>query len=282
MLSKNHAKSKSGYPLATAKKSPKKGGMATIWDTIFGLGGEKRGKWYKYEHYLFIISAFVILLSALALLNGYFRYVNFSPSYDAQASGFSAFVVAGYLGMFFSIAFAPVPDYILVPIYGYISSIGIFNPITTFLVCTGAAIFLMGIEYAGGRLMGRPLLLKFLARFHITEGEIEAADSWLVKHGKFSIFISTFIPYFYSVTSLAAGTLKMRPIGFFAACVAGFGIRFAFFDYLGYSSIYVFTASFDYSQRWIFFFVLFVSSFYFALYLLRNSRHPGIVQSVGK
>ena len=255
---------------------------ASIWDAIFGLNGEKRNKRYKYEHYLFIISLLAIVVCLLALLNAYYHYVNLSPDYSSQASESSTFVLAGYLGMFLSIALAPIPDYILVPIYGYISSLGIFNPFATFLVCLGASIFLMGIEYIGGRLMGRPLLLKFLSHFHITERDIEAADNWLVKHVKFSVIISTFIPYFYSVTSLAAGTLKMSPVGFFVACTAGFGLRFAFFEYLGYSSIYVFTASFDYSQRDVFFLVLFVSSFYFAFYLFRNTKRLGNPQSIAK
>lgn len=245
--------------------------LASIWDTILGRSGEKRGRLYKYEHYLFVISMLVIIVSVLALLNGYYHYFSISP-YAVQRGASSPFLMAGYIGMFVSIAFVPVPDYFLVPIYGYLSLVGIFDPLTTFLVCIAAALFLMELEYAGGRLMARPLLLKALSYFRISEKDIEAADRWLIRHGKFSIFISTFVPYFYSVTSLAAGTLRMNPVAFFLASFAGFGLRFTFLEYVGYSSINIFAPSFDYSQRAIFILLVVVSSLYVALYLVRSLR----------
>jgi membrane protein DedA with SNARE-associated domain len=170
--------------------------------------------------------------------------------------------------MFISIAILPVPDYFLVPAYGYLSSIGIFNPYSTFLVCLVGALF--PIEYACGRLVAKPLLLKALSLFRISEENIETADRWLVEHGRFSIFISTFIPFFYTVASLAAGTLKMSVVEFLLASSAGFGLRFAFLEVVGYYSIYVFTASFDYSQRTLFSLLLILSSVYTALYLART------------
>ena len=246
------------------------------WDSVLGRSGKGRGRLYKYEHYLFVVSILVALVSVLALLNGYYHYFNFSP-FSVRGEVSSSFLAVGYLGMFLTIAFAPVPDYLLVPIYGYLSSVRIFDPLTTFVVCVAAALFLMELEYVGGRLVARPLLFKALSYFRITEKDIEAADRWLMMHGKFSMSVSTFIPYFYSLTSLAAGTLKMRPIGFSFACLAGFGLRFAFLEYVGYSSINVFSPGFDYSQRATFILLLASSSLYVALYLardLRSTAHP--------
>lgn len=184
-------------------------------------------------------------------------------------------MLAGYVGIFISLAFLPVPDYFLVPAYGYLPSIGVFNPYTTFRVCLAAAVLPM--EYAHGRLAGRPLLLKGLSYIHIYEKDIEAADKWLVEHGRFSIFISTFILYFYSVTSLAAGTLKMNVIAFLLVSSVGFGLRFIFLEYIGYHSVYIFAASFDYSQRALFFLLLILSSLYAALYLTGTLRSTRIV-----
>jgi len=56
---------------------------------------------------------------------------------------------------------------------------------------------------------------------HISEKDLEVADDWLVTHGNFSIFITTFIPFFYSVSALVAGTPKMNPIIFFASSTTG-------------------------------------------------------------
>lgn len=242
----------------------------SILKAILGLGEDKKERPRKYGHYLFVISVLVILMSVLALVNAYFHF-NTMTSYNIIQEGVSSsYLLAGYIGMFFTIWISPIPDYVLVPVYGYLSSIGIFNPFATFLVCLIGAI--LPIEYLSGRLAARPLLLKGLSYLRITEKDIEMADKWLVEHGKFSIFIATFIPFFYSVTSLASGTLKMNPASFFLTSIAGFGLRFAFLEYVGYYGIYIFTASFDYSQRNLFFLLLILSTLYAALYLVGRSR----------
>jgi len=243
----------------------KESGSCLIWKAIVGFRGGKYGRPHKYWHYVFVISVLIMLLSVLVLLNAYFRLINISSYNINQKDLSSSFLLAGYVGMFLNLAISPVPDYFLVPAYGFLSSLGLFNPYYTFLVCLAGALF--PIEYACGRLAARPLLLKALSIFRISEKNIEMADKWLVEHGKFSIFISTFIPFFYSVTSLAAGTLKMNPVAFFLSSSAGFGLRFVFLDGVGYYSIYVFTATFDYSQSTLFSLLLFLSSVYAALYL---------------
>ena len=241
-----------------------------------GAGG-KRARSSKYRHYLFVTSMLVMSACVLGLLNAHFRFSNVS-SYNISQEGLpSPLLLAGYVGMFVSVWISPVPDYVLVPAYGYLSSMGIFNPYTTFVVCLAAALF--PIEYAAGRLVPRPLLLKGLRYVHISEGDVQQADIWIVEHGHFSIFISTFIPFFYSVSSLAAGTLKMKAGAFFLASTLGFGLRFVFLEYVGYKSVYIFTASFDYSQRVLLSLLLILSSIYAAVYLLRALRSSGVAAS---
>ncbi len=209
----------------------------------------------------------------LALLNAYFRF-NTASSYSVSQQGISSpLLLAGYLGMFVSVWISPVPDYVLVPAYGYLSSIGIFDPYSTFLVCLAAALF--PIEYAAGRLVPRPLLLKGLPYVRISADDIQQADRWIAEHGHFSIFIATFIPFFYSISSLAAGTLKMKAGAFFLASALGFGLRFVFLEYVGYKSVYIFTASFDYSQRTLLSSLLILSSLYAAVYLAGVLRSSG-------
>jgi membrane protein DedA with SNARE-associated domain len=221
------------------------------------------GRPHKYWHYLLIVSALSIAISLLALLNAYLDFNNASTYTGIPSS----LLVAGYVGMFLTIFASPIPDYVLVPIYGYLSSIGVFNPFLTFFICMLASV--LPIPFFAGKVAGRPLLLKGLSYFHITEKDIEVADGWLLEHGRFSIFTSTFIPFFYTVASLAAGTLKMNTTSFMILSIAGFGIRFVFLEYVGYSSIEIFTASFDFAQRGLIFFVLIVSSVYVAVYLAR-------------
>ncbi len=242
----------------------------SIRQAIRKLRESNDGPLHKFWYYLFVVSIITILLTFLALLNAYLDFANMS-SYDITRGGISSEILfAGYSGMFISIVLLPIPDYFLIPAYGYLSSIGIFNPYVTFLVCLIAAI--LPIEYLPGRFVGRPLLLKGVSYFGISEKGVETAEKWLKEHGRFSIFISTFIPFFYSVTSLAAGMLKMNAGEFLLASALGFGLRYAILEFIGYNSIFIFTSSFDYSQRVLLALLLLLSSLYAALYLVGRSR----------
>jgi membrane protein DedA with SNARE-associated domain len=238
--------------------------LASMLKAVFGFRSEKYSRQIKYAHYLFVTFLLVIVVSVLALLNAKFHF-NSTTSYSLEQVGFSSsLLLAGYLGMFLTIWISPIPDYILVPVYGYLSSLGAFNPYTTFGVCLVGA--LLPIEYVSGRFAGRLLLLKILSNIHVSEKSIDVADKWIIEHGKFSIFISTFIPFFYSVSSLAAGMLKMNWAEFLLSSTGGFGLRFIFLELVGYYTIYIFSASFDYSHRFLFFALLTFSLAYVAVY----------------
>jgi membrane protein DedA with SNARE-associated domain len=253
--------------------SSKKRQIST-WKVFLGLEGNIPGPLRKFRRYLFVVSMIMIFMSTLALLNAYLQFVNISSYGIDQVGVSSPFLLAGYLGMFISIAFLPIPDYFLIPAYGSLASIGILNPYMTFLVCLIAAV--VPIEYVPGRLAGRPLLLKGIYYFGISEKTIGTAEKWLGEHGKFSIFISTFIPYFYTVTSLSAGTLKMKAGEFILSSAAGFGLRYAFLELIGFYGIFIFTSSFDRSQIVLIASVLFFACLYAALYLLGRSRSKRI------
>ncbi|MCY0851222.1 MAG: DedA family protein [Thermoplasma acidophilum] len=203
----------------------------------------------KYAYYGFIFSILILFAAVIALTNAYLHYVNISSYYSYEKRILAPFSLTGYEGMFFVVAFAPLPDYLIIPFYGYLSSIGEFNVFAAFSVSVMAMLFEMGIEYAGGRLAGRAILLKALSYFKITENDLEVADKWIRDHGPFSIFVATFIPYFKNVTSIAAGTLKMNAPWFFLSNFAGFAIRFGLLIYIGYSGVFVLTPSFDYRHR---------------------------------
>lgn len=230
--------------------------------------GRLPGVLSKYWHYAFIVSIFTVVLTGLALLNGNYGFVNISSYSVSEGDISSSLLFAGYLGMFFAMAILPIPDYTLVPVYGFLCSIGLFNPVTTFFVCLLAAVF--PLEYLCGRLAARPLLLKGLRYFGIREKDIEVADRWLINHGQFSVLMATFVPFFYSVASLAAGTLKMKVLPFLAYSAAGFGVRYVFLEYIGYYGVYVFSAPFDHSQRFLFAGLFIMSSAYLAVHLART------------
>lgn len=233
----------------------------------FGVAAGNRVRTNKYWHYVFIVSLLVMAACVLGLLNGFYHLVDVSPySADQGVVASSSFELTGYLGMFVGLWVSPIPDYILVPVYGFLSSIGLFSPVETFLVCLAAAV--LPIEFFCGKYAARPLVVRALSFFHMSEKDLEVAEKWLVNHGHFSIFIATFIPFFYSVAALAAGTLKMGSARFLVASTVGFAVRYLFLEYVGYFSIYIFSPSFDYSERTLFAALLFSSFVYAALYLV--------------
>ncbi len=258
--------------MSESDKPPNSYRRTSTLRTLLGSREDMPGPLSKLGQYIFVVSLILMALTALALINAYFHIANIT-SYDIDQTGStSPFLLAGYVGMFITIAFLPIPDYFLLPAYGYLASLGVFDPYTTFIVCLLAAI--LPLEYIPGRFAGRPLLLKGLKYFGISERMINSAEKWLEDHGRFSIFISTFIPFFYSVTSLAAGTLKMNAAEFLVASAVGFGVRYAFLEYIGYHSIFIFTYAFDYSNRTLLFLLLIVSALYAGFYLFRAWR-PG-------
>jgi membrane protein DedA with SNARE-associated domain len=99
-----------------------------------------------------------------------------------------------------------------------------------------------------------------------------AADRLMTKYGKLSVFVGTFVPYSYAVKSFAAGLARMNWVAFFLPSVAGFGLKYAFLEGVGYYSFCIFTASFDYSQRTFFSLLLALASIYTAVYLVRDLR----------
>lgn len=227
----------------------------------------------EYFYYIATVAIIGIVISALGITNGYFHYFNYKDYYSSEVKVFSPFYYLGYLGIFLIIAFAPPPDYLLVPFYGYLASLSYFNVYLVFIVAVLAMMFLTAIEYFGGRFAGRPLLLKVLLHVGITERDISVADDWISNHGIASIFIATFVPYFKNVTSLAAGTLKMNSLKFFITNAVGFSLRFAILVYIGYEGINVFLPSFDVEFRSILYLIAIASSLILAYAILVKALH---------
>lgn len=223
---------------------------------------------HRYWHYLFVIAVLTMFLSILALLNGFLRFYNTAAYAPAQAGLSSSDIDAGYVAMFVVMGVSPIPDYVVVPVYGALCATGLFNPYVTFAICLAGD--LLPVEYACGRLAARPLLLRGLSYLRMSEQSLEEAERWVVTHGNFSIFVSTFIPFFYSVVGLAAGTLKMKAGPFFAYSTAGFAMRLAFLEYVGFYGVFIFTASYDYSQRSLFALALGLSGLYVVVHLVRT------------
>jgi membrane protein DedA with SNARE-associated domain len=228
-----------------------------------------RVKISKYWHYGLTVSFTLTAISAVGLANAYFRFLNITSYHSTNQQIPYSHLLAGYVGVFF-LRLLPIPDFITVPLFGYLSSIHVFNPVIVFFVALAGAI--LPIEYLAGRFAARPIMLKVLSIMKIKEGNVEVAERWLLDHGNFSIFMATFIPYFYSVAAFAAGTLKMRVVPYMAATTLGFGIRYALLEYIGYYGVYILSPKYDYSNRDALFAILAFTSVYYGVYAAQVLR----------
>ncbi len=192
----------------------------------------------KYLHYGMVLSLTAIVLSILILSNISFHFLPADIiSAHTEDIMFGPFYALGYTGFFILTMFSPLPDYIIVPFYGYLASIGLFNPYILFVISVLAMTLLMQMEFFAGKYGGRPLLLRVLKYFGVKEREMAVAEKWIDRHGSFSVFIFTFIPYVKTAMALTSGLLKMRSLNYLIANLTGFAIRFAILIYVGYNGI---------------------------------------------
>lgn len=233
-------------------------------------GSHAGRKMHKKWHYALIISVGIFAITVTAILNGYLRFINIS-SYSYGGSSLPlAHLLGGYIGIFV-LRLLPIPDFITLPLIGYLSSVGIFNPEIAFLAALAGAV--VPFEYFAGRYAARPLLLKSIRWAGVKEENVKIAEDWIFSHGPFSIFVSTFIPYFYSAVALAAGMLRMKFVPYFLSTVAGFGIRYALLEAVGYYGIYVLTPEYDYTHRTALFAILLISLVIISIYIIQSVTH---------
>ncbi len=223
----------------------------------------------KYWHYTFVGSIGFMALSSMGIINGYLRFINLHSYYQSSITVPYQNLLGGYVGIFI-LRLLPIPDFITLPLIGYLSSAGLFNPFIAFIAALGGAV--VPFEYFAGRLAARPILMRSLRVLRISEEKLEIAEGWILKHGPFSVFASTFVPYFYSAVALAAGTLRMKIVPYFVATIAGFGIRYAILEAAGFYGAYILTPEYDNSHRTELLALLTISIFLSAWYGVENLK----------
>jgi len=146
----------------------------------------------------------------------------FSPSTDLGAFSLRPLVEAsveivkrmGYLGLFLSmtleIALTPIPSEVVVPLAGYLSLEGTFDPggviaVTSLANLTGSA-----LAYYAGMKGGRAIVVRYGKRLLISEREVEWAEEFFKRYGSIAILVCRLLPAIRTVISLPAGMAKMN------------------------------------------------------------------------
>ncbi|CAN5909083.1 YqaA family protein [soil metagenome] len=88
-------------------------------------------------------------------------------------------------------------------------------------IATAASILGATLDYFVGRLGGRPLAERFVAR-----NRIETAEDFFRQHGTLTVGIAAFTPLPYPIFALSAGVAHLGIWRFVLASLAGRGARF--------------------------------------------------------
>lgn len=139
-----------------------------------------------------------------------------------------------FLGMMFESACIPIPSEIILPFGGYLSYSGHLNLIFVIIFATIGGTLGSVIAYSIGSKGGRPLVLKYADKIHISKEKIDKSDTLFNKYGDKIIFISRLLPIIRTFISLPAGIAKMNFTKFVTYTVLGSALWSAVLVYLGF------------------------------------------------
>lgn len=130
----------------------------------------------------------------------------------------------------------PVPSEVVLAMSGYLASAGRVNVVLVILAATaGSLIGALALYYAGAAI-GEERLRRWLDRLPLVDSEeLDRADKWFEKYGKWAVLIGRMVPVVRSLVSVPAGANRM-PLGQFAGLtVLGSGVWNSIFVGLGYA-----------------------------------------------
>ncbi len=117
------------------------------------------------------------------------------------------------LAMFAENIFPPIPSEAIMPMAGYLVTIGRFNFfLTIFSGVLGTLIGAVALYYIGvgvGNLKFRKFLDRYGRFLMTTSKDLEAAERWFGEHGEKSVLLARVIPLIRSIISIPAGFTKM-------------------------------------------------------------------------
>ena len=231
------------------------------------------GRYDRYLRLMLLFSIAVFVSSITIVTLKYFNALTYLSSLSISDQYLhDLFGSDGYVSYLVVFILSPIPDYLLLPIAGYLSFLGIFNPWAIYIVSTVSMTLFMQAIYYSTRIGGRPLLVKFLKYFRISEKRLEGSDMWIQKHGAMSVFAFTFVPYLTIAMSLASGLFNMNVWKFFLANLAGFAIRYALLIDLGFQGVGLFGRFLGGGYTSYYILLIMLTGFYLIIYLMHITR----------
>lgn len=137
----------------------------------------------------------------------------------------SLYESVGYVGIVVAMAIEsaciPLPSEIILPLAGWMVSLGKFNLWLAALAGTLGCVIGSTIAYWVGYVGGRPLLERYGRFVLISTSDLDIADRWFGRYGEIAIFLSRLLPVVRTFISLPAGIARMNFGRFLVYTAAG-------------------------------------------------------------
>ncbi|GAB3078331.1 DedA family protein [Micromonospora schwarzwaldensis] len=109
----------------------------------------------------------------------------------------------------------PIPSEIVLAMAGYLSAEGRFNVVVIVLAATAGSLLGALVLYWLGAALGEDRLKRWLDHVPLVDLEdLEKADRWFERHGRWAVLIGRVVPVVRSLVSIPAGANRM-PLGEF-------------------------------------------------------------------
>jgi membrane protein DedA with SNARE-associated domain len=112
----------------------------------------------------------------------------------------------------------PIPDETLMAYAGFLVFQGKLNYVYTIMVAFMGTSCGITIGYILGKAVGNPFIKRYSHKMHVNPDDIQKAEQFYNRYGKFALFIGYFIPGLRHLTAIFAGITLMpyRTFSFFA------------------------------------------------------------------
>ena len=151
---------------------------------------------------------------------------NVDPNQFTGLTGWVAGVIdsMGALGVALLVALEsivpPIPSEIVLAMAGYLSAEGRFNVVLIVLAATAGSLLGALVLYWLGAALGEERLKRWLDHIPLVDrDDLEQADRWFERHGKWAVLIGRVVPVVRSLVSIPAGANRL-PLGEFVLLTA--------------------------------------------------------------
>ncbi|QDY10363.1 DedA family protein [Micromonospora sp. HM134] len=166
---------------------------------------------------------------------------NVDPNQFTGLTGWVAGVIdsLGAVGVAFLVALEsiipPIPSEIVLAMAGYLAAEGRFSLVVIVLAATVGSLVGALVLYWLGAALGEERLKRWLDRIPLVDrDDLEKADRWFERHGRWAVLIGRLVPVVRSLVSVPAGANRMPMGEFVLLTTLGSGVWNALVVGLGY------------------------------------------------